>query len=80
MAEASSVNHGVTVTLVMDLDEALTLRDVLRRVGGSPETTRRKHTSEILYALEGTPEMRHAPYTTDDLRQSEHNGMEFFTP
>lgn len=39
------------ITLTMSKDEAETLRDVLGRVGGNPNTTRRKHAFEVLVAL-----------------------------
>lgn len=41
------------IALTMSKDEAETLRDVLGRVGGNLNTTRRKHAREVLVALTG---------------------------
>lgn len=43
------------VALTLSIDEARTLHEVLRHIGGNVETTYRKHTDAIREALEGAP-------------------------
>lgn len=66
MAEATIVPEReivipAQVTLTMDLAEAMTLRYILRRVGGSPDKSARKHADAIREAL-GTAGV----YVSDD--------------
>lgn len=40
-----------TLDLSLSMDEAKTLHDILRKVGGDPDTTRRGHAQDILLSL-----------------------------
>ena len=53
MAKASKVEKIVSeVSIILSGDEAITLCDILNRIGGCPDTSRRAHTDAILWALE----------------------------
>ena len=61
-AKTETATTVTGITLELTLEEAQTLADVLYRVGGSPFTSRRKHTSSILSAMEGA-----SVYAGDDM-------------
>lgn len=41
----------VEITLVLSLDEATTLRDIMYLVGGDPKTSRRRYAQRVMYSL-----------------------------
>ena len=43
----------VEITLVLSLDEATTLRDIMYLVGGDPKTSRRRYARSVMDALTG---------------------------
>ena len=65
------------VNLTLTLEEAVTLRDLLMKIGGSPTRSRRKHTAAIIDALSGVAEVSKEEWV-QDFGPSLHDGLEFY--
>lgn len=85
MAEASKKMENITkietvqtgVTLTLTMEEAQTLQDVVGRVGGHPQYSRRTHTDAIADALISAGVCRH--FDVADFSTSVPNVI-YFTP
>lgn len=62
--EVTVTRHEGTVTLVLTKDEAKTLRAVTSKIGGEPDTSRRKHMNAIARAL---IKVGYSGYDTSDM-------------
>jgi hypothetical protein len=69
MAKAKTIKKVTEVSLFLNQEEAETLRDILYRVAGSPNDSRRKHASDILDALK---EVLGSTFDTSDIDGAIH--------
>lgn len=53
MAKAERTESAVNITLVLTMEEAVTLCSLMDYIGGSPTKTKRRTTDDIKTALEG---------------------------